>query len=161
MGNRKMILLVLSVLLIAAFFSIPFYNNWFVSKFGNDIEIVSEQMQHMKTDERMLTRFGNTLLFLNVVKSSLEKYAKGNAMVLLPPKPYVAAAKLKEGNVDMPEPAVFYYFTGFRGLTPSSKDVDRANWVILARDHQLVMYHINSKRMLDSILTTFKPYQRL
>ncbi len=156
-----MILLVLSVLLIAVFFSIPFYNNWFVSKFGNDIEVVSEQMQHMKTDERMLTRFGNTLMFLNVVKSSLEKYAKGNAMVLLPPKPYVTAAKLKEASVDVPEPAVFYYFTGFRALTPTSKDVDLANWVIMARDHQLVMYHINSKQMLDSVVNVLKPYQHL
>jgi len=158
MGFKKIILLALSLLLITVFFSVPFYKDWFSTKFGNDVEMISEQSQHMKPEERMITRFGNTILFLNVVKSSLEKYSKGDAMVLLPPKSYVTAAKLREGNVEMPEPAVFYYFTGFKGVMPTSKDVARSNWVIMARDHQLVMYHISSKRMLDSIVTTFKPY---
>lgn len=158
MSFRKISLFLLASLAILIVFNIPFYNHWYTSKFGDEVNDIIDQSQHLSSEERMEYRFGRTYVLLRNIKQKLLMLNAQNAMVLLPPKSYITAMKLYNEQFDVPEPAVFYYFTGFKAVNCNSTDAGRANWVLLSENHKVAMRHVNDVRFLDSMIKTFKSY---
>ena len=158
MMNKKISLFLIAVVAILLIFNIPFYNHWVTSKFYGEADRVYEQAQRMTPEERMETRFGNTYGVLSAIKRMLNSINAQNAVVLLPPRDYIIKAKVQDGAFEVPEPAVFYYFTGYKGVVKNSQEVGRANWALMVENHKIALKHINNKGFLDSLLILYKPY---
>jgi hypothetical protein len=58
------------------------------------------------------------------------------------------------------EPAIYYYFTGMRGVWPNSPGVEKANAVVIPDGHGKVMLkRISGKDELNMILADLKKYK--
>lgn len=158
MTFKKISLFLVAVLSIVLVFSIPFYNNWVKTKFDDEVNRVMEQLGHMSVEERMQTRFGSTYSLQIAVKKMLQGINGQNAVVLLPPQGYLKACKVDDPSILIPEPAVFYYFTGFKAVTSNSREVSRADWVLLVENHKMAMRHFNDQQTRDSMINLFKHY---
>ncbi|MFI5195922.1 MAG: hypothetical protein ACHQD8_02440, partial [Chitinophagales bacterium] len=158
MTTKKNSLFLVAVLAIVVIFSIPFYNHWINIKFNDETNRIYEQSRHLTPEERMEARFGTTYLVLSAIKRMLISLNAQNVVILLPPRDYIKAAKVQDGSFEVPEPAVFYYFTGYRAIAKNSPEVGRANWALMVENHKMVMRHINNRQFLDSIITLYKPY---
>ena len=158
MTFKKISLFLAAVLSIVLVFSIPFYNNWAKTKFDDEINRVIEQTGHMTVEERMQTRFGSTYALQIAIKKMLNGVNGQNAVVLLPPRGFLKMMKVDDPGVIIPEPAVFYYFTGYKAVTINSREVNRADWVLLVENRKMAMRHFNDAQTRDSMITLFKRF---
>ena len=155
---KKISLFLIAVLAILLIFNIPFYNHWVNSKFNNEPNRIFEELQRLAPEERMESRYGKPYIVLSAVKRMLNSFNAQNAVILLPPNDYLTVAKVEGGAFEMPEPAVVYYYTGYKAVAKNSPEVGRANWALLVENHKIALRHINNRQFLDSLLTLYKPY---
>ena len=105
----------------------------------------------------MISRFGTTYNAFKAMQKMLESTKSKDPVVLMPPDNYIRAMKV-DGDVAMPEPAVFYYFTGIRSVFANSPQRELADWVLVAENHRLWIRKIQSKKQRDSLVLQFKKY---
>ena len=119
-----------------------------------------DQMQNLDTTYRKQYRFGGSYMLYKDIARVLGTHdsAKG-VVLLLPTTDYLRANNITES--DMPEPAVFYYFTGITSVWANSPDVQRANWALLAsKKTGMRVMDIKTKPQLDSLIFMYKKYAR-
>ena len=153
MFYKKLNLTLYPILVIVLFFTIPFYNNWLYSKVLNN-NFFTECSQ-MDLDARNIRRFGYSYTVYKDIQNTLGD--KKDVTLLLPPDKYVATKKIPD--LVIPEPAVFYYFTGIKSVWANSPDVSLANWVLLVRGPgQMLVKKISVIHNPDSLLADYKKY---
>ena len=113
-------------------------------------------MQHLDTTYRNEYRFGATYGLDMDIKRVLSTHK--DAILLLPNNDFMKANNIP-GNIDMQEPAVFYYYTGITSVLANSPDVQRANWALLASKKMgMRLMDIKSQGQRDSIITMYKQF---
>ena len=148
--------MLVGILAIISFFILPANNRWLYGKILDKNNNVFVQAKRLGLDERKEDRFGYSyMVYMNAIK--LIKNPE-DAIVLFPPGDYVKSV-LHVNNFVVPEPAVFYYYTGLVSVWANSPDVERANWeVVVKRENDIVLRKITSKRHLDSMIIFFRKY---
>ena len=154
---KKINLLLVSVLLIVVIYSMPVYNTWFYEKIFNDNNNIADQMNNLSVEGRMLYRFGASYNVYKAVVNNVKASHDPNPVILIPTNTYVRAMKVG-GDFNMVEPAVFYYFTGFKGVMATSPDVDKANWVLLVEGQQMAIRTIRDRADFEALLQVYKKY---
>ena len=124
MNYKKLNLFLYPILAIVLFFTIPFNNNWLYKKILNNNFLV--EIEHMDIESRNIIRFGYSYTVYEDISNIIPH--KVNSVVLLPPNEYIKARQVND--LTMPEPALFYYFTGIRSVGAGDPDVKQANWVM-------------------------------
>ena len=61
-------------------------------------------------------------------------------------------------DLRMPEPAVFYYYTGLQSVSMNSPTVQKANCLVRIRKGEVRIEHIGTPRQLQQILTRYKSF---
>ncbi len=157
MNFTKFNLFLTAVLVIIMYFMVPFYNEWLFGKIINTNNSIIDQAQNLGVQFRRQYRFGGTYITLMDMKRFLEKHNAKGVKLLLPNNDYLRAINVPE--FDMPEPAVFYYFTGINAVWANSPDVESANWVILiTKKTDIRIMQVKSKPQLDSLITIYKKF---
>ena len=156
---KKIILFLIAVLIIVLVFRSPFYNKWYNDKFENEYEHISYEMDHMAPEERMESRFGSTYIIQKKASIMLNNVNAQNVVVLLPPQGIVDRQNSYSHSFTVPEPAVFYYFTGYRAVTKNSPEVSTANWAMMADGGKIALRRIPRKNFVDSLLKMYQPYK--
>ena len=155
MNYRKLNLLLSSILVIIIFFSIPYYNHWLYEKIFNQYFI--DDLTGMDEGYRNLKRFGYSYSVFSDVKKVLEH--QKNVVMLLPPNDYVLEKNV--GDLVIPEPAVFYYFTGLKSISANSPEAPRANWYLLPRGPgDVIVKKKDNIQNPDSVLARFRKYKK-
>lgn len=116
-----------------------------------------EQKLNLDIEERKVARYQTDYLLAKDVTAFFEK--KGIAdkvLVLMPSSDYFAAKGLK---IHVPEPAVFYYYTGLKTIWPNSPDAVKANWYITTRQGRLFFDSVTNKKALLDTIAAFKKYK--
>lgn len=150
---KKINLLLVSMLAIALFFNIPIYNKWIFQKVLN--EPVVEDFSHLDPVDRNIKRFGYSYTVFSDVSIVLHPF--NDVLILLPPQEYVKT-KMPEGFI-VPEPAVFYYFTGLRSVWINSPEAERANWALIVKGPQnIVVKKMSAIRNRDSFYALYRQY---
>ena len=153
MFYKKLNLVLWPVLVVVLYFTIPFYNNWLFSKVLNN-NFLSE-CANMELEARNIERFGYSYTVYKDIEHALGKME--NVTLLLPPNKYVQEKKIPDFIV--PEPAVFYYFTGIKSVWPNSPDVRSANWVFLvAGPGKMGVKKMALMHNPDSLLANYSKY---
>jgi hypothetical protein len=151
--RKKHLILTLAVLLfLTGFFLLPHNRTWAEKLFayGRDF---NKQRKSMSKEARLNKRFGNEYIYSKSIAENMRKNGQQKALLLMPPSNYFTNAGMK---YHVPEPAVFYYFTGIKTVWAESKDAINAEFYIHVRDGQLLIARGNDKAALQDSITAFK-----
>jgi hypothetical protein len=155
--RKKIATVVVGVVVLALFFSLPWSRKWLAVNILCPDCSIFVQARGLEVEQRMSVRFGTSYNAFMAMRKSLLSINAKDPTILIPPRDYVRAMAVK-GDPEMPEPAVFYYFTGIRSVSLRSPGLYQANWVLVAENHQLFLRKIRSKPHLDSLITIFQDY---
>ena len=82
---KQIILTILSIGILFAYFSIPFYKNWIKERIVDYYKDVPGQLKNMKIEKRLAARHGYNYLVPKIISEK----TPSSAVVLLPTKSYV------------------------------------------------------------------------
>ena len=151
---NKFNLFLTAVLAILLFFVLPANNGWLYQKVLNSNVTFTDQVQHLSTLERNQSRFGKSYDFYLLTAKKLAPAP--NVLLMLPPNDYLK--KVNVAEIEMPEPAIFYYFTGLSAVTTASDEVLRANWALVPMNGTIALRKIKNRQQLDSLIALYKQY---
>ena len=153
MNHRSIILFIAAMATIVLFFVLPFNNGWLYTRVMNDEWAISTHVGKMDLEDRKIARYGGVYTMCRDIGLKLNK----NALVLLPPHKLLRAMDVTELNV--PEPAVLYYFSGIRSVTVNSPNPEQANVALIAKGNRAAsLKQIDNKPYLDSLLRVYQKY---
>ena len=151
----QLILFLINALLLVTFFSLGANKTWFRKRIITYWEEFVQQKEQLDPEHRMAAQFGNKYTVSRSIAGFFKKY--DNVLLLMPPTEFL---KLKGIDYKVPEPAVFYYYTGLKTTWADSKKAAEANWYLRVMDHhQLTVSRISSERERDSILAIYRQYK--
>lgn len=153
MNSRKLVLLVFSVLFIVIYLNIGKNRIWFNERILVFNDELYDHLDHMKIEERRLMRWGNPYVSCSSINNYIKKEKIKNALILMPPPSY--GSKFTQ-NVVMPEPVVCYLFAGIRTTTPTSKDVYKANYCVMAKNGNMVFNRLEDSTDISNALKEYK-----
>ncbi|MGB8190999.1 MAG: hypothetical protein WCF67_03725 [Chitinophagaceae bacterium] len=155
MRSRKLILFFISLLLITVFFLLPRNREWAATVFSYWRGYQNQKLD-LSTESRMQRRFGNNYIYSKNIAGSLQqKNASAQALVLMPPTNYFKKMGL---DYHVPEPAVFYYYTGVKTIWANSNEAVKANWYVSVRDGKIVLDSVTSFKALQDTITSYKKH---
>ena len=154
MMYNKFNLFLTAILAILLFFTLPANNRWLRNKILDNNTGFFDQVGHLSVEERKESRFGKSYQVYAQAAEKLSKYT--NVVLMLPPNEYLK--RLNIDDVEMTEPAIFFYFTGVNAVTCNSQDAGRANWALVPKEGKLVVRKIRTRPQLDSIIAIYKPF---
>lgn len=152
MHQKKLILCIAGTLFVTGFFFLPANRTWAkkLISYYNDLPY---EMRHMGKEERMKARFGNNY----TISKTIARYFKqqnllDKSLVLMPPTSYFK----KQGiRYHVPEPAVFYYYTGLKTIWADSPHAIEANWFVHVQDGKMVIEPVTDKKALQDTISVY------
>ena len=160
MLHKRVILFFISVATVLLLYLVPVYKSWIYHRIlvpdanGNFFS----QIHHLDPEERKEMRYGHPYIFYKSLVQQFNENGILNVFLLLPPNEYLTLMKVKDMMI--PEPGVFYYYTGINSVNINSPDVRQANWALAVVDTGNVrMTRIKSPEQLDAYLKLYKNYQ--
>lgn len=158
-GRKKIILLVGSVACITLFFLLPANRLWLQTRIIAPLHDFSKEYRNLDEAQRMQYRFGFVYKYSREIELSLKQKGKAKtALVLLPPTGYFKSHHIA---YEVPEPVVFYYFTGIRTLWVTCSNAGEANWYVKAVNGQIIIDSVTNTQALRDSLAKFKKYKSL
>jgi hypothetical protein len=155
MAYRKINFFLYPVLAIALFFTIPTYQQWINNKVLNNNLLV--ELRYMSAEARNIRRFGYSYTVFKDMAALLTRY--DTVTLLMPSTEYVVAKKVPD--LIIPEPAVFYYFTGIRSTNVNSPDANRANWVMIINGpDDIAVKKMRCVHNKEALLAEYKKYTK-
>lgn len=124
-----------------------------VLPYWNDFQ---KQKSRLRLEDRKIQRYKTAYTFSKQIAQFFKrKGIQNKVLVLLPPSAY-----FKKNGLDypVPEPAVFYYFTGLKTVSAQSSEAVKANWMIRADKGQLIMDSITSPAVLKDSIRVFQKF---
>lgn len=151
------LLTVISFLTVILVLNTGFYKVWFVDKpmqYWADFQKQKDDTAGIQSI--MAGRFGLPYTICMKVKEVLAKKKVKNAVILFEPNSYYRDSLHMQ--VRVPEPAVFYYYTGLRGVWTTSAEVNKANYLVRISSKGVNLDEIKSPAQLQQILTYFRKF---
>lgn len=156
-GFKSFILLVAAIFSLLIFFGLEPNKLWLEQRIMPYWEDYKEQRLNLDVEERKLARYQTDYLFAKNVAGFFEKRGiAGKTLVLLPSSDYFAAHGLQ---IHVPEPAVFYYYSGLKTIWANSPEASKANWYITARNGGLVFDSVTNQQALRDTIASFNKYK--
>jgi hypothetical protein len=156
-GFKTFILLVAAIISLLIFFGLEPNKMWLDQRIMPYWEDYKEQKLNLDLEERKLARYQTDYLFAKNVTGFFEKRGTVNkTLVLLPPSDYFNAHGLQ---IHVPEPAVFYYFTGLKTIWANSPEANKANWYITVKNGGLVFDSVTNQQALLDTIASFNKYK--
>ncbi len=119
-------------------------------------EQFKEQKDELDEEERKKQRFGADYVYAKAIAAEFLKKGKQNEVLLIPSTAMFTANNIQFGKV--PEPAVFYYYTGIKTVKQNCKLNCTAQWYVVAQKGGVGIEKINSKAQQDSIVNSWSAF---
>jgi hypothetical protein len=153
---KQLVLFFAGICVVVAFFILPPYKDWANDRIIAYYREFGWQKSKMGIQQRMASRFEGSYTYSRQIASFFEKKKnKPSALVLVPPTDY-----FKQYGIDfhVPEPAVFYYYTGLKTLWPNSINAAAANWYVHVNNGEIVIDSVVDRRNFNDTLAALKKY---
>jgi hypothetical protein len=153
---KKALLTGIGILAIVLFFLVPRNRAWFNDRIVGYWNDFINQRSHLDLEYRKAERWGSSYTLSKQIADFISRKGNGrDAIVVVPPSTY-----FKERNVHyhVPEPAVFYYYTGVKTQWIYSNNVVKANWIVGAKNGKLKITEVKDENTLTDSLAVFKRY---
>lgn len=152
----KVLLTVIAIFLFILFKNFGVNKYWF-AKVGSYWDAFQEQKSSgASTEDIRKERWGGTYLVSKMIQDYFVKNNIKDPLVLMEPNAYLKEQKII--NFSMPEPIIFYYFTGIKTVWTNSKNVKDADYVAYLTPRGVVIEPISSPAQLQQILEKYKNY---
>lgn len=156
-GFKAFILLVTAIIALLIFFGLAPNKFWFNERIMAYWENFKEQKLTLDLEERKLARYQTDYLFAKNVTAFFEKRGIADKVLLLvPPTDYFKANGL---NIHVPEPTVFYYYTGLKTIWANSPEASKANWYITVKSGGLMFDSVINKQVFLDTIAAFNKYK--
>lgn len=154
--GKKIILLLVALFAITLFFLLPRNSAWLNKQLVQySIDFRGEKNKLDEVD-RLSRRFGNYFTYSkNIATAIRERTGNKPVLLLFPSSNY-----FKQRGVDyrVPEPAVFYYFTGLHSVWPNNSNAEQANWYVRAEAGSIIIDSVSDKKQFADTLAFFRKY---
>lgn len=152
MRRKSLILLLLSLGLLAGFFILP--ANWFwaekLRSYAGDFQ---RQSKHLSLEERKKSRYESAYTISRNIANALKKQVQvQNVLLLVPSSDYFRNYGIQ---YPVPEPAVFYYYTGLKTIWSTSPDAVKANWIAGVTGGKIHIKAVRSEKELRDSIRSF------
>ncbi len=155
-GVKRLWLFVLSVSVIIIFFLLPPNRVWVKDRIFAYYRDFGWQKNKMGIEQRMADRFTGSYTYSKQISAFFEqKKIQPYAMVLVPPTDYFTQHGI---DYHVPEPLVFYYYTGLHTLWPNSPYAQKANWYVHVKDKNIIIDSISNRAAFGDTLKAFNKF---
>jgi len=154
---KVFLLTAVSVSTIALVLSLGYYRTWFLDKplaYWDAFRM--ESSSHAGIEEIRQSRYGLAYTISMKIKEAVEKKKMGDPVILFEPNSYYRDSLHMDLHV--PEPAVFYYYTGLRSVWMNSPDIGKANYLIRVAGREVKMDMIRSPEQLQRIIAHYQKF---
>ena len=151
------LLTVVSFLLIILVLNAGYYKVWFVEKpvqYWTDF--MNQKEDTASLESIMTTRFGLNYTICEKIKEYMTKKNITNPVILFEPNSYYRDSL--HIQVRVPEPAVFYYYTGLKGVWTNSAEVNKANFLVRISKKGVNLDQIRTPEQLQLILARYQKF---
>lgn len=153
---RPFVLLFIAMGFILLLFSLKVYRDWFGEKVMRSIKEIPDRLAYMEPEERKAYRWGTTYDACLQMKGAVEKNGDtATCLLLLPPAKLLANEGLSHFIV--PEPIVFYYYTGMRSKWANSPGADSCTYALIVRQKRMELARLTPE-LTREILTDYRKY---
>lgn len=154
--KKTIVLTFISISILYLFLQFPRNQKWFSERIVSYLNDFTIQKNYCGIEERKIKRWKSSY---TISKSIAAFFAKqGNiktVLVLIPPAAYFSEKGI---GYDVPEPAVFYYYTGLKTSWVNSNIALNANWMVIANKGQYQIIPVIDKKVLVDSINVFKKY---
>jgi hypothetical protein len=144
------------VIILWAFFLLPANRYWFrdrIMSYWSDFRV---QKKNLSEEYRKVKRFDTYYTCSKTIAAAFaDSNRRSHALVLLPPTDYF---KLRGMDYRVPEPAVFYYFTGLKTIWANSHKAMTANWYVYVKNGKIIVDSVTDPARLADTLATFRKF---
>jgi hypothetical protein len=156
-GIRKQLLLFgIAIGLLFLYYSIGENRRWFNNKLLGYWEEFKIQKKEMDPEKRKNSRLGTSYSLSKTFADFLINKGERDKLLLLPPNDYLLENKIQ---YKVPEPVVFYYYTGLKTVWPDNNDAMKAAWYVDIVNGQITLDSVKNQAQLDSVLIKFRKYK--
>lgn len=141
---------------IVIFFIIPQNNEWLQSRVIGYYGQFPQEIKNLGIEQRMTYRFEGSYTYSKQIANFFNtRKNKSAALVLIPPTSYFDQQGIA---YHVPEPAVFYYYTGLKTLWANSTNAASANWYVHVKDGKIVIDSVTNSTSLKDTIAAFKKF---
>jgi hypothetical protein len=90
------------------------------------------------------------------VKEFVDKRKLNSPVILFEPNSYYRDSL--HIQIRVPEPAIFYYYTGLKGVWTNSGEVNKARFLVRISKKGVIMDEIKSPAQLSQILNNYRKF---
>lgn len=154
--EKQINLLAFSILAVSLFFMLPRNRAWLHDKILPYFKAVPRQLGQLDTEQRKTERYGNAYRYSTSIASTLRKRTEaGKVLLLMPSTSYFKARGL---DYPVPEPAVFYYYTGIKTVWSNSSEAMGANWYAHVAGGQIQVDSVAAPTQLRDTISSFNKF---
>ncbi|MDO6435538.1 hypothetical protein Q4E93_33295 [Flavitalea sp. BT771] len=155
---RAFLLTIISTLTVALVLGLGYNRVWFVDKplyyWGS---FIKESRSPAGPGQIRKARYGMAYTVCMQVKEAMAKQPVSNPVLLFEPNGYYRDSL--HMDLHLPEPAVFYYYTGLRGVWMHSPGVEKANYFVRCNNKaEVKLEPIGSSGQLQIILARYQKF---
>ncbi len=152
--KKKLLLTAAGIILLTGFFMLPENNEWLLKRYFPYWKALGIQVKHTDPEYRKILRYGNAYVHsVFIAQFFKNKGISDKVLVLLPPTSYFKKYGL---DYEVPEPAVFYYYTGVKTIAADSPEAIKANWHAAVRNNQIFIDSFSSRQSVIDSINSFK-----
>lgn len=154
--RRKYLLASIAVVAVVLFLLLPVNRGWLQNRilvYGRDF---FHQAAHRDEEYRKKLRWKKAYRYAKQISAFFDTTGrKGRATVMIPPTAYFQEHGIQ---FHVPEPAVFYYYTGLRTTWAHHSKSITANWYVRVLKGRMVVDSVSDVKAFHDSLARFRKY---
>jgi hypothetical protein len=154
-AKKQWLMFTWSLLVLAGFFALPQNRKWLFVTAGGYWKDFMIQKDHPELSYRLSKRWENPFRYSKMIAQKFEGRKKDSVLILMPPTNYFNHYGIK---YHVPEPAVFYYYTGLKTIWANSKQASKANWYVRVQNGKLVVDSAVNLQSLKDTIAAFNKF---
>ena len=142
------------VVALAFFYFLPPNKEWLDTHVPLFWHVFPYQRTNLNLEARKRARYGRAYTCSKEITDFFDrKGMRGQVLVLVPGTLYFSA---RHFPYEVPEPAVFYYYTGLKTVRPADTNAAQANWYVHVQAGKLVMDSVTNPTAFADSIRSFK-----
>jgi hypothetical protein len=147
-NKKQWLLFLLSAVVLVLFFLLPRNQSWFRDRVVAYSEDFLIQRKHTDPEYRKRYRWTDGYHYAKEIAGMVGNKNADPTLVLVPSTGWF---KKKGISFPVPEPSVFYYYTGLRTTQPGSTVANKATLFVTVVEGMLKVQQVQSVEQLDSV----------
>jgi hypothetical protein len=151
--EKHITLLAVGILVLALFFLLPRNGLWMSARVLPYWSDLQHQRNDLSEESRKVQRYGHAYTLSEQIAGFFPD--RQNVLVLLP-----STAYFKNYGIDypVPEPVIFYYYTGLKTTWAGNRLATKAGWIAGVDKGKIVVHAVTSSQQLLDSIASFKKF---